>query len=123
VNAYGPEAVLRFRGLADGSVHKAIVMALDVDREPASRSVYRELIDTAELFGKMQGNSKPVGLYPANPLLAAREEAAEFDRLLAAWLHLYHRCTPQERSEDAQLRNAIEHIAVPLMPPRARSEL
>lgn len=115
VNAYGPDAVLPFRGLAHGSVHKAIVTALDVDHEPASRLVYSELIDSAELFGKIQGNSKPVGLYPANPLLARREEEAEFDRLLAAWLHLYFRSTPQERSDNAQLREAVEHIAVPLM--------
>jgi len=113
--AYGPDAVLPFRGMGDGSVHRAIAAALDVDTEPASRSVYRELIDSAELFGKVRGNSKPVGLYPSNALLTAREEVAEFDRLLMAWLHLYYRHAESERAQDPHLRKAIEQISVPLM--------
>ena len=113
--AYGRDAVLPFRGLGDGSVHRAITAALDVDNEPASRTVYRDLIDAAELFGKVQGNSKPVGLYPGNAILSASEESAEFDRLLAAWFYLYFRFPEADRRRDAQLRDAIEQISVTLM--------
>ena len=114
-NAYGPQAVLPFRGLANGAVHQTIGTALDIDSEPASRSVYRELIDSSELFGKAPGNSKPVGLYPGNSALTGREEDAEFDRLMTAWFHVFHRHSPAEWEEKADLREAAARISETLL--------
>lgn len=114
--AYGPDAVLSSRTLADGTVHRAIAAALDVSNEPASRTVYADLIDAAALFGKVQGgNAKPVGLYPGNLLLTASEDAAEFDRLLTAWFYLYHMVPHQAELVTDQARRATEHITVTLL--------
>jgi len=111
--AYGVDPVLSGRALSDGSVHRAISAALDIDAEPASRPVYRELMDSAALFSKGEGDTKPVGLYPGNATLTEREEAAEFERLMAAWLYLYFRpldtSRPPGEVEDAarQVGNAL----------------
>jgi Trypsin-like peptidase domain len=114
--AYGPRATLARLGLGDGSVHRAIVAALDVDHEPASRTVFADLIGAAALFGKVQGsNAKPVALYPGNRLLTAREESAEFERLLAAWFYLYHVELTKGAELSADARAAAEHISVTLV--------
>lgn len=111
--AYGVDPVLSGRALSDGSVHRAISTALDIDAEPASRPVYRELMDSAALFSKGEGDTKPVGLYPGNAALTEREEAAEFERLMAAWLYVYFRpldaSQPPGEVEDAarQVGNAL----------------
>ena len=81
-------------GVLGGSVHAAVERALDIRHEPAARHVYRELLDAAELFSRTPGKggrSKPVGLFPGHEVLPAREEEAEFERLLAAWYYLWHR--------------------------------
>ncbi len=113
--AYGLDAVLSSRGLADGTVHRTIAATLDVDHEPASRTVYADLIDAAAFFGKIPGgNAKPVGLYPGNLSLTAREDSAEFDRLLTAWFYL-HFLGPDRETADEQTRGTIGHIARTLL--------
>ncbi len=92
-NVFGPNAV-EGTGVLGGSVHAAVERALDIRHEPAARPVYRELIDAAELFSRTPGKggrSKPVGLFPGHQELPAKEEEAEFERLLAAWYYLLHR--------------------------------
>jgi tetratricopeptide (TPR) repeat protein len=91
--AYGPQAV-KGRGVLGGSVYAAVERGLDISSEHAARPVYQELLDSAELFSRPPGKggrSKPVGLYPGHPELPGKEEEAEFERLLAAWLYLHHR--------------------------------
>jgi tetratricopeptide (TPR) repeat protein len=112
--AYGPDAVLPFLRLGSGAVHATIETTIDHRHEPAARPVYRELMDSAELFGKAPGNSKPVGLYPGNLSLTNQEEEAEFDRLLTAWFHLYHRHSKDERSK-GELQDSASHISQTLL--------
>jgi hypothetical protein len=114
--AYGPDAVLSSLGLADGTVHRVIAAALDVDNEPASRTVYADLMDAAAFFGKVQGgNAKPVGLYPGNVALTEREDAAEFDRLLTAWFYLYYIGPTKGGPASDQVRRATEHLSLTLL--------
>lgn len=110
-SAYGPRSASPF-GLADGSVHAAITDVLDIDAEPASRPVYRELMESAEFFGRLEGEIKPVGLYPANEDLLRREEAAEFGRLIAAWLYVYFR--PLEGDDPGEAAAAAKRIGLTL---------
>jgi tetratricopeptide (TPR) repeat protein len=101
-------------GVLGGSVHAAVERALDLRYEPAARPVYRELLDAAELFSRTPGKggrSKPVGLFPGHESLPAREEEAEFERLLAAWYYLLHRFSPEERESAASISEAAAAIA------------
>ena len=110
---YGPE-VVDGGGVLGGSVHATVETALDVRTEPASRPVYQELLDSAELFSRTPGKggrSKPVGLYPGHAELPGREEEAEFDRLLAAWYFVNHRYQPAERESNTSLADATAWIA------------
>jgi hypothetical protein len=114
--AYGPQPVLATRTLSDGSVHRVIAAALDVDHEPASRSVFTDLIDAAALFGKVQGsNAKPVGLYPGNLSLTAREDRAEFERLLTAWFHIYYLELSSGGVTKPHTKRAIDQICLTLL--------
>jgi tetratricopeptide (TPR) repeat protein len=111
--AFGPGA-LAGTGVLGGSVHAAVERALDLRHEPAARPVYRELLDAAELFSRTPGKggrSKPVGLFPGHEALPAREEEAEFERLLAAWFYLLHRYTPTDRAAGGQVAEAAATIA------------
>jgi hypothetical protein len=93
-SAYGPKAVLSREGVAGGAVYRCVEKHLMVEMEPASRTVYRELLDSAQLFARQSlrgGATKPVGLFPGNRELTEKEEQADFERLLAAWLFIVHR--------------------------------
>ncbi len=110
---YGPDAIAA-QGVLAGSVHTAVERALDIRNEPAARPVYRELLDSAELFSRTPGKggrSKPVGLYPGHLELPAKEEEAEFERLLAAWYYLNHRYRTEERESVVALVDAGAGIA------------
>ena len=110
---FGPGAV-EGTGVLGGSVHGAVERALDISHEPAARPVYRELLDAAELFSRTPGKggrSKPVGLFPGHEQLPAREEEAEFERLLAAWYYLLHRYSPEERASAGPIARAAAGIA------------
>jgi tetratricopeptide (TPR) repeat protein len=101
-------------GVLGGSVHLAVERALDIRHEPAARPVYRELLDAAELFSRTPGKggrSKPVGLFPGHEALPAREEEAEFERLLAAWYYLLHRYSEQERATAGPIGEAAAAVA------------
>jgi tetratricopeptide (TPR) repeat protein len=101
-------------GVLSGSVHAAVERALDLRHEPAARPVYRELLDAAELFSRTPGKggrSKPVGLFPGHEFLPAREEEAEFERLLAAWYYLLHRYSPEDRASAGPISDAAAGIA------------
>jgi Trypsin-like peptidase domain len=112
-NAYGLEALPPPSGLLDGKLHTLIERALDLDCEPASRPVFVELQDHAALFSRdpgVSGRSKPVGLFPGNAELVRREEAAEYERLLAAWLYVSHRYAPNEILENRSIRDPVYTI-------------
>jgi tetratricopeptide (TPR) repeat protein len=101
-------------GVLGGSVHAAVERALDFRHEPAARPVYRELLDAAELFSRTPGKggrSKPVGLFPGHESLPAREEEAEFERLLAAWYYLLYRYSSDERASAGPISDAAAEIA------------
>jgi hypothetical protein len=112
--AYGPDAALSHVGVTGGAVFRCVAQALDVDAEPAARPVYRELLDSAQLFARETrgGRTKPVSLYPGNSRLTALEEQAEFDRLLAVALYLAHRhggAPPDEAARQA-LTVAVDRL-------------
>ena len=112
-NAYGPDALPLKSALLDGGLHKLIEHALDMDSEPASRPVFLDLLDQAATFSRDPGSggrSKPVGLFPGNTELIRREETAEFERLLAAWLYVSNRYTPDEILGNATIRNAVYDV-------------
>jgi hypothetical protein len=50
---YGPNAVLSNEGIAGGEVYRRIEKKISVDAEPAARPVYRELLDSAQLFAPL----------------------------------------------------------------------
>jgi len=109
-NAYGPDALPPASALLDGGLHALVERALDVDGEPASRPAFLELQDQAAMFSRdpgAGGRSKPVGLFPGNAELVQREETAEFERLLAAWLYISNRYAPGEILESAMIRDAV----------------
>ncbi len=111
--AYGRDAELPGSGRpASGAVHKIIEEAIDVGAEPASRPVYRELMDSADLFAKDAGSSKPVGLYPGNAKLTECEEVAEFERLLAGWFYLFSRFKEEEILGDHDKSVVARELAV-----------
>jgi tetratricopeptide (TPR) repeat protein len=110
---YGPVAIAG-QGILAGSVHATVERALDIRSEPTARPVYRELLDSAELFSRTPGKggrSKPVGLYPGHLELPAKEEEAEFERLLAAWYYLNHRYRTEERESISARVDAAAGIA------------
>jgi hypothetical protein len=116
-NAYGPGSKPPL-GPASGSIHKLIERVLDVDAEPVSRSVYRELLDSAELFARVPGpggETKPVGLFPGNDELTSREEAADFERLAAAWFYLYYRYDEERILGDDDIRTAANDTIAALL--------
>lgn len=119
--AYGRDAVFPGSGPASGAVHGVIEKALDVGAEPASRPVYRELMDSADLFAKTP-KGKPVGLYPGNAALTECEEAAEFERLLAGWFYLFSRFTEEEIMGNREMSAAARELAVRLVNRTARFE-
>ena len=92
--AYGPDAALPRGSIAGDALYSWVERYLDVDHEPASQPVYRELLNSSQLHARQTlrgGETKPVGLYPAHRLLTDREEQADFDRLLAAALFIIYR--------------------------------
>lgn len=109
--AYGPNAELARDGVAGGALYRMVAEALEVDTEPAAQPVYRELLDSAQLFARETrgGRTKPVGLYPGNARLTALEEEAEFDRLLAAFLFIRHRHGREPAEPEA--RQALRRTA------------
>jgi tetratricopeptide (TPR) repeat protein len=101
--AYGPKAVLPAAGIAAGLIYECVEKQLQVEGEPAARPVYRELLDSAELFARVSvraGVTKPVGLFPGSAALTGLEETAEFERLLSAWLFLDARFGEKAIRED-----------------------
>jgi hypothetical protein len=93
-NAFGVKALSSPSKMLDGTLHRLIEASIDVESEPASRPVYQELQDQAALFSRTPGpggRTKPVGLFPGRRVLVAREEEAEFERLLAAWFYVSNR--------------------------------
>ena len=101
--AYGPRAVSATGGVAGGLVYECVEQQLQVEGEPAARPVYRELLDSAELFARVSvraGVTKPVGLFPGSTHLTRLEESAEFERLLSAWLFLVTRFGENALVED-----------------------
>ena len=116
-NAYGPDAMPLKSGLLEGGLHRLVEHALDVDSEPASRPVFLDLLDQAAMFSRdpgSGGHSKPVGLFPGNAELLRREEAAEFERLLAAWLYVSNRYTSEEILGNVAIRDAVYDVIQPL---------
>jgi hypothetical protein len=112
-NAYGPDALPPPSGLLGGKLHTLIERALDLECEPASRPVFVELQDHAALFSRdpgASGRSKPVGLFPGNAELVRREETAEFERLLAAWLYVSYRYAPHQILENTSIRGPVYAI-------------
>jgi len=111
--AYGKDAMPVPSPLLDGGLHTLIESVLDLDYEPASRPVYVELLDHAALFSRdpgAGGRSKPAGLFPGNAELVQREETAEFERLLAAWLFVSHRYEPDEILRNTSIREPVDRI-------------
>ena len=109
-NAYGPDALPIGSALLNGGLHRLIEQALDMDSEPASRSVVADLLDQAATFSRdpgSAGRSKPVGLFPGNLEMVGREEVAEFERLLAAWFYVSNRYATTEILSDAAIREAV----------------
>ena len=100
--------------LGRGDVHALVASSLDIESEPASRSTYQEIRDSAATFAKdpgKAGRSKPVGLFSINPELPRREEEAEFERLLAAWFYLYHRRSSVEPAKADEMQKAGAEIS------------
>jgi hypothetical protein len=116
-DAYG-SAVSQSRGVASGALYQYIEKVLDVENEPASRPVYRELIDSAAQFASQDsggGVFKPAGLYPGNRDLATRETAADFDRLVAAWLFLFYVVGDKGILAEAHVRQAAKAVIQALL--------
>ena len=110
-HVYGTRAQLPAAGIASGQVYSWVSEELDVVAEPASRPVYRELLDSARLFAKSVDH-KPVSLYPSNTALVRREHEAYFERLVAAALIV----TAQYPNDDVLLgtpsaRAAVDEVA------------
>jgi hypothetical protein len=112
-NAYGPNMLPAPSKWLDGGLHALIERVIDVDSEPASHPVFQELRDQAALFYRdpSGGRTKPVGLFPGNRRLREREETAEFERLMAAWLYIIHRYEREYIMADAELREACYSVA------------
>lgn len=111
--AYSPDALPLESVLLKRKVHELVEDKLDIDSEPASRPVFLDLLDQAATFLRDPGpggNTKPVGLFPGNAELPKREEAAEFDRLFAAWLYLSNRFTSDEILGNATIRDATYKV-------------
>jgi len=111
--AYGPDEMpLDKPLLLDGALHALVERALDVDLEPASRPVVLDLRDQAATFMRdpKGGRTKPGGLFVGNPALVEREDIADFERLLAAWLYASNRYTPDEIMDDAAIRDAVYDV-------------
>lgn len=107
---YGVRAQLPAAGIASGQVYAWVSEELEVGAEPASRPVYRELLDSARLFAKGAGH-KVVGLYPSNTALVRREHEAHYERVVAAALIV----TAQHPTDDGLLgtpsaRTAIDEV-------------
>jgi hypothetical protein len=116
--AYGSSAASPSPGIGSGRVYLYIESVLDVDEEPASRPVYRELMDSAALFASQDlggGRFKPVSLYPGNRELAKREDAADFDRLVAAWLFLVYMVGERDLVADEHLRQSTKSVIQALL--------
>jgi hypothetical protein len=116
-NAYGPDALPLTSTLLDGRLHTLVEHALDIDSEPASRPVFVELRDQAATFSRDPGSggrSKPVGLFPGNAELVRREAAAEFERLLAAWLYVSTRYSLDEILSSSAIRDAVYDVIQPM---------
>jgi hypothetical protein len=116
--SYGGSAASPSPGIGSGQVYQYVESVLDVDDEPASRPVYRELIDSAALFASQDlggGRFKPVGLYPGNRELAKREDAADFDRLVAAWLFLFYTVGEQGILADEPVRQSAKSVIQALL--------
>lgn len=112
-NAYGPDAMPLKSTLLAGGLHRLVEHALDVDSEPASRPVFLDLQDQATMFSRdpgQGGRPKPVGLFPGNAKLIKLEEAAEYERLLAAWLYVSNRFTSEEILGNATTRDAAYKV-------------
>ena len=112
-NAYGPDAKTIDSELLNGGLHKLVEQVLDVDSEPASRPVFLDLLDQAATFAPNPGSagrSKPVGLFPGNRELVRREQTADFERLLAAWLFASNRFSEEEILGDAGIRGAVYSV-------------
>lgn len=116
--AYGPDAALPRGGIAGDALYGWVERYLDVDHEPASQPVYRELLNSSQLYARQTlrgGKTKPVGLYPAHRLLTDREEQADFDRLLAAALFIIHRHGEAAAlAPGSELRRALRDALQPL---------
>lgn len=112
-NAYGPDSLPLTSTLLDGRLHSLVERSLDIDSEPASRQVFLDLRDQAATFSRDPGSggrSKPVGLFPGNVELVRREETAEFDRLLAAWLYVSTCYKLDKILGDAEIRDAVYDV-------------
>ena len=111
-NAYGPTASRLKSALLEGGLHALVERALDLEGDPASRQVFQELLDQAAMFARdaSGGRTKPVGLFPGNAELVQREEIAEFERLLAAWLYISNRYQPDEILQTASIREATDTV-------------
>ena len=112
-NAYGRNCKPPPALLAQATLHSLVERALDIDIEPASRSVHEELLAQARMFSRLpggQGQIKPAGLFPGNDELTEREASAEFERLVAAWLYLVHRDGFDKLMADAGLRKTLGEV-------------
>lgn len=112
-NAYGRDCLPPPPLLAQATLHALVERALDIEIEPASRSVHEELLAQARMFSRLpggQGQTKPAGLFPGNDELTEREASAEFERLVATWLYLVHRDGFDERMADAGLRKTLGEV-------------
>ncbi len=112
---YGEKVELPPTGPARGSIHSLIEKVINIDNEPASRPVYKELQNSAKLFERPPGAAtKPVGLFPGNIELTRREEEAEFERLIAAWLYLSNRFGEEMILNDDDLSESANEVIISL---------
>jgi hypothetical protein len=108
--AYGTECLLMAGGVTGGGLYRCVEQHLPVAEEPAAVPVYRELLDSARFFSRLApagGRTKPVGLFPGNLALTRLEEEADFERLLAAWLHMAYRHGEQAAQDLGDLGRAL----------------
>lgn len=111
---YGARAQLPSAGIASGLVYSWVSEEVEVTAEPASRPVYRELLDSARLFATGTDH-KPVSLYPANKPLVEAEHNAFYLRIAAAALIVTDQypdddkllATPSARAAVDEAANAI----------------
>jgi hypothetical protein len=126
---YGPKAVLPTQGITGGDVYRRVEKNIQVDGEPAARPVYRELLDSAQLFARFTGGGSqkqaPVGLFPTNKKLTDFEEQADFERLLAAWLFLVHRYGEDTvlKDEESELGKAVREALKGLFAERHKDRI